>query len=138
MTKKKEGPHLPMGRPSKYQPEYCEMLIKHMSEGLSFESFGGVVNCHDDTLRNWCELFPEFLDARKRGLQANKIFWERVGVDGAMGKIPGFNATSWIFNMKNRFKWTDRLESNTNHSGKIDIPAVTFVVESSDDDKKES
>ena len=128
---------MPMGRPSKYQPEYCEMLIKHMSEGLSFESFGGVVNCHDDTLRNWCELFPDFLDARKRGLQANKIFWERVGVDGAMGKIPGFNATSWIFNMKNRFKWTDRLESNTNHSGKIDIPAVTFVVESSDDDKKE-
>ena len=29
----------PVGRPTKYKPEYCEMLIEHMSEGLSFESF---------------------------------------------------------------------------------------------------
>jgi hypothetical protein len=24
-----------MGRPSDYKPEYCEMLIEHMSKGLS-------------------------------------------------------------------------------------------------------
>lgn len=99
-------------RPTKFEDEYCDMLIEHMSKGLSFESFAGVVDVCKQTLYNWKNDHPEFLDAVNRGTEKSRLFWERLGIAGAAGKREGFNATSYIFNMKNRFpnEWRDRHE----------------------------
>lgn len=96
------------GKPKKYKPEYCEMLIKHMEEGLGFESFGGIVNVDRLTLYRWKESYKEFEEAYNNGWTKCFIFWERVGRSGALGKIKGFNVVAWIFNMKNRFGWRDK------------------------------
>ena len=100
------------GRPTTYKPEYCERLIEHMSEGLSFESFCGVVECAKDTLYNWARANPEFARAKEIAFEKCRLFWERVGISGATGANKDFNATSWIFNMKNRFydEWRDKQE----------------------------
>jgi transposase len=98
-----------VGRPSKYKPEYCEALIKHMSEGLSFETFGAVIGTCRDTVFRWVHEFPEFSDAKKMGDDICQLWWERMGISGLWGSKDGsFNAAVYIFNMKNRFKWTDR------------------------------
>jgi transposase len=114
------------GRPTKFKPEYCNMLIKHMSEGLSFKSFAGLVNVNLDTLYNWEQLFPEFSESKEIGLQKARYFWEVVGRQGAVGKIKGFNAASYCFNMKNRFKWSDRApeddSSTTIQTVRIELP----------------
>lgn len=94
------------GRPTEYKPEYCELLIEHMKRGLSFESFGAVVDCSEQTLYNWREEHPQFFESYKRGVSFSRNFWEELGLVGTTeGK--NFNATTWIFNMKNRFKWRD-------------------------------
>lgn len=95
------------GRPSKYRKEYCELLVSHMEGGLSFESFAAEVGVIPDTLYEWVKKHPEFSDAKKRGWALSQLFWEKIGIAGATGRIRGFNAASWIFNMKNRFKWRD-------------------------------
>lgn len=97
-----------MARPSKYKPEYCEQLIEHMREGLSFESFSAVIGVNRDSLYEWTNKHQEFSDAKKVGLDHNLLFWEKVGRNGALGKIPNFNPTTWIFNMKNRHLWKDK------------------------------
>lgn len=99
---------MPGGRPTDYDPKYCDMLIDHMSEGLSFESFGGVVGCCKETLYSWMRENPAFLDARKQGNEASRLLWEKIGIDGTVGKIKNFNAASYIFNKKNRFGWRDQ------------------------------
>jgi hypothetical protein len=99
-----------MGRPSKYKKEYCDKLIDHMKQGLSFESFAGVVGTCKQTIYTWTENHAEFLDAKKRGSALSQLTWEKMGIAGAAGKIAGFNATSWIFNMKNRCDWRDKKE----------------------------
>ena len=104
------------GRPTKFRPQYCDMLIVHMSEGLSFEAFAGLVNVNLDTLYNWESLFPEFSDAKKIGVQKSRLFWETVGRQGAVGRIKNFNAASYCFNMKNRFQWSDRYVDNDNRT----------------------
>ena len=115
------------GRPTKYKPIYGDMLVDHMAQGYSFESFAGVIGTHDDTLRNWAAKHEEFFVARKDGYAKNRIFWERMGVAGMTGHIDGFNSSVWIFNMKNRFKWADRIESEQNISGNVSIvPTVVF------------
>ena len=104
-----------VGRPSVYKPEYCQMLIDHMASGLSFESFAGLIGVCRATVYNF-EKHPEFLDAKKIAFERNRLFWEKVGVEGMFmgGKDNPFNATVWVFNMKNRFNWSDKKETSHN------------------------
>lgn len=105
-----------LGRASKYKEEYCDLLIEHMKKGLSFDSFAGIVKVNLDTLYEWGKVHKEFSEAKKLAFEENRIYWEEIGIAGMVGKIPGFNATIWIFNMKNRFKWRDNhhIEQNSN------------------------
>lgn len=96
------------GRPSKYRDTYCDLLIAHMSQGLSFESFASTAQVNRDTLYSWCQHHADFSDAKKRGEAVSLLFWERLGIDASQGRLPGFSAAAWIFNMKNRFGWRDK------------------------------
>jgi hypothetical protein len=109
MPKKKH----PGGRPPKpYYQEYCDLLIQHMEKGYSFESFGAHVSCCAKTLYNWCDQHPEFLQAKKEGELKARQKWEEMGMEGMNGLIPGFNATVWLFSMKNKFGYVDRIDAN--------------------------
>jgi hypothetical protein len=99
-----------MARPTKYKKEYCELLIEHMDTGGSFESFAADLNVCRQTLYDWTEAHPEFLDTKKRAEAKALRYFERLGDDMMKGLIEKGNSTVWIFNMKNRFKWTDRHE----------------------------
>lgn len=112
-------PENPIGRPSKYKPEYCQLLIEHMSTGLSFESFAAVIKVNRDTLYAWEKDYPEFSDAKKEAFEQNLLFWEKHGIDGLYNTTEydekgkptsskSINSTVWIFNMKNRHKWGDK------------------------------
>jgi len=109
-TKKKSN----AGRPTKYKPEYCDRLIEWMSKGMSFETFGHEVGVVKDTLYGWVREYPEFSDAKKRAFLAAQVFWEKMAIDHMVSPNGEdgftFNTSSWIFNMKNRFKWRDRVE----------------------------
>jgi len=95
---------MPGGRPSKYKSEYCEMLILHMSQGLSFDSFGGVVNVSRETLYEWTRVHKEFSDTKKIAWTGYLLWWEKKGNEGMSGKIKNFSAPTWIYNMKCRFR----------------------------------
>lgn len=108
------------GRPCLYKPEYCDLLLIHFADGLSFEAFGGVVDVAKQTLYNWVKEYPEFADAKARGESKSRLYWEKLGRDGlhnetikdddGMTVTRSINATLWIFNMKNRFGWRDKTE----------------------------
>lgn len=108
---------MPAGRPSSYRPEYCKQLIEHMSEGYSFESFAGKIGTTFKTMYMWAENYPDFQQAKDEGFAKNRVFWEKVGIDGATGRVQNFNAVSWVFNMKNRFNWRDNRDTVVEVSG---------------------
>jgi hypothetical protein len=99
------------------------MLYEHMKEGLSFQSFGGVVGVSIETLYTWEEKYTEFLDAKKRGKASCLLWWEKLGRAGTAGRISNFNTASWIFNMKNRFEWRDKkdIDLKANMQGNVVI-----------------
>lgn len=111
------------GRPTDYKPEYCQMLIEHMEEGYSYESFGGVIGVAEKTLYNWEKHHPEFLHSKEIGVQKSLIWWERVGRKGMMNDIPFFNDRIWRLNMINRFrsKWSDGTKNENNDKVKKEI-----------------
>ncbi|WP_150524017.1 hypothetical protein [Roseibium sediminis] len=87
----------------------CKAFCDHISHGFSIESFP---DASRKTIRYYAEQYPEDFppekleEAARRGL----LFWEKLGQQGAQGKIDGFNSASWIFNMKNRAGWRDRTD----------------------------
>lgn len=113
------------GQPTKYDPKYCQLLIEHMSSGLSFESFGAVAKTDRRTLYNWQEAHEEFFHAHKEGELQRLKFYEQLGAAGASGNLPGFSASAWIFTMKNVAKWTDRQDVT---SGDAPLPVTPATV----------
>jgi hypothetical protein len=98
------------GRPSKYDPGFCDVLIQHMEEGLSYESFAGRLSVNIDTLYEWEKVHPEFSEAKKIARAKQLLANERTLHMMAKGKIRDANVTAQIFILKNCHKWADRQE----------------------------
>lgn len=108
-----------MARPSIYKEEYCKLLIEHMSEGLSYETFAAKIGTCRQTLYEWEKVHPEFLDTKKRAQEISQLWWEMAGVNGLYTIVEHgeggektiiekkINSAMWIFNMKARFRWQD-------------------------------
>ena len=124
MTKKKKPEDkLNAGRPSSYDPVFCSRVIELMQEGASKAEVCLELNCSFQSFLTWQDKHPEFLESVKRGLHLSKGKWEQMGRKAAFGNVENFNATAWIFNMKNRFgrmddfseKWSDKQEIDHTH-----------------------
>ena len=98
---------MPAGRPTKYKKAFCKELIKHMKQGLSYETFPAVIGVSTQTLYDWEKRHPEYLEAKRTAWVEYQLFWEKMGVHGTAGKLKGFNSTSYIYNVKCRFRKSD-------------------------------
>lgn len=108
----------PGGRPSKYKPEYCDRLIAHMTKGLSFESFAGLVEVNQDTVHEWVKRHVEFSEAKKLGQSALRLWWERTGQEGLFNVMTRdgeggnstvtINSTMYVWMTKNMLGWRDK------------------------------
>jgi hypothetical protein len=97
------------GRPTDYNKKYCNQIIRWMGQGNSITGFAGKIGVSKDTIYEWIKVHPEFSDSIKKGRAKTVKFLEQVGTLGMMGKIPNFNAAAWIFTMKNKLGWADKL-----------------------------
>jgi transposase len=102
----------PFGRPTKYEPEFCEEVVDFMAKGYSKEAVAGHLQIDSDTLKEWNKKYPDFSTALKQGVELSRKFWEATAINHITHTAKGtqLNSTAWIFNMKNRFNWTDKKE----------------------------
>jgi hypothetical protein len=83
--------------------------LEHLSEGLTFLSFAGVVKCNKDSLYEWEKKHPEFSAAKKVGTMISYLYWDKLNKNLCSGKnMEGVVPSIFIFNMKNRFQWRDK------------------------------
>lgn len=101
----------PVGPPTKYRKEYCEMVIEHMAQGFPFESFAGIVGVTKKTLYNWQDEHPEFEEAHQIGLAKNLLYLSKQGKEGLWNTqgegARNLNFNTWRFMMKNMHQWRD-------------------------------
>ena len=117
---------MPAGRPTKYDPAMCAIVIAAGEDGETLAGMAEACDVDRETINNWMDAHPEFSRAVKRGLQRAQVWWERQGKIGTFGGVKDFNATSYIFQMKNRFRadWNDTVKTDHTSSDGTMTPHV--------------
>lgn len=90
------------GRPSVYDPAMCEKVIELGKQGKSVTQIACALDVVKQTLHNWMDQHPEFLDAMTRARAFSQSWWEEMGQAGLT--TPGFNASLWAKNVSCRFR----------------------------------
>lgn len=92
-----------MGRPSKYDPKFCQKLIDLCKEGYSRRALCAELEISADTFYRWIKENQDFSDAYKIAEECAADFYEKTMLKGAKGGIKGFNVMALTFLMKNRY-----------------------------------
>lgn len=116
------------------------MLVAHMAEGRSFESFSAVIYKHTKgavraprrSLYDWVHKHEEFRQAKELGEALSFEWWENLGRDNMTEKF--FNTSVYIFNLKNRFGWRDKVELSGDQNAPIKVEAKVDIQKATDDE----
>ena len=88
----------------------CKSYCDHIRAGYSKDSWP---DADFETVERYKRDFPEDFcpEMISRAERESRLFWEKIGVSGTVGKIKGFNAKSWEFNMQNRLGWSNKTDN---------------------------
>jgi hypothetical protein len=106
---------MPGGRPTLYDPAYCEEARTFLKDGYSTAALAGKLGVAVSTVSLWIETHPEFSEAVKVGRAGAVHWWEERARHLAM--TGEGNATAVVFGLKNRAaaEWKDM--SYSKHGG---------------------
>jgi hypothetical protein len=114
------------GRPTKYDPSFCDEIVAFCKDGASISSFAASIDVARTTITEWASVHPEFSLAVKRAKAAVAAWYDRtarkIAVEG------GGNATICIFGLKNFDEEDFKDKVETQHSGSVEFKGVSWNV----------
>lgn len=119
-----------IGRPSLYDPAYCEGVIAFMNDGASLTAFAAEIGVARSTINEWMGAHPEFSEACARAKAKCAAWWEKQGRSIAqVGGGPGA-ATIVMFGMKNMGAedWKDASQIDHRSADGSMSPSPTKIV----------
>ncbi len=144
----------PVGRPSKYRPEYAKQAAKLCALGATDAQLADFFDVAVSTVQLWKVQHPEFSDSirvpkaeaddrveqslyrRALGYEHDEVDIRTVSVGQGMSEIVQTpirkhyppDTTAAMFWLKNRRsdKWRDKVEADLNHSGAITVNIKQF------------
>jgi hypothetical protein len=104
-------PKRPVGRPSKYKPEYCERVIAMAKEGKGWANYAAEFEVDRASLYDWAASHEDFSTALMRAKVLEQQWWEDQARENL--KSREFNANLWIKSAQARFRddYTERKET---------------------------
>lgn len=123
------------GRPSEYDPSYCDAVIDLGREGKSKAQMAAAFDVSRQTIDNWAAAHPAFLEALNRAMAHCQAWWEDQGQTGLLTQ--GFNAAVWKKSVEARFRddYTEKREIDHKSSdGSMTPSRVELVALTSHDD----
>jgi hypothetical protein len=100
-------------------------LLTHLRAGYSFDCFPELSDKQClELLKSYPEEWVEadFIEALRDG----KLGWESIGRRQAEGTCVG-NSRSWVYNMINRFDWTDKTKLETTGTQAVNVNIVSYT-----------
>jgi transposase len=124
----------PVGRPTLYDPKYCEEVVALGKIGKSVEAIGAILGVGTKTLYNWRDQHEEFLHALDMAKEFELQWWEDIAQTHMVENKESdrLNATIWSRSMAARFPKKYREQVKQEITGADGAPLlagiqVTFV-----------
>lgn len=97
-------PRAKSGPVCKYHPDMANTLLAIAAEGGHISEMMVALNIRSkETFYRWQNDYPEFKEAYEFSKIISQAYHEKLGREGASGKIPNFNATAYALIMNNKF-----------------------------------
>lgn len=116
-----------IGRPKKQLKDlpgnWKKIVLDEMKEGASIDEITTLLGISYDVYYRLLKEEEDFTETIKRGKQLSKAWWMRQGRLNLFTDPKSFSFTGWYMNMKNRFGWTDKQETNVN----INVPTSIMI-----------
>jgi len=108
-----------IGRPTTYNPSYCDKVIALSKLGYSTYQVSAEINVPRWTMMQWGEQEAAFAEALARAKELERGWWERRGQQGLEDR--NFNAHLWIRTMQARFRqdYSEKVELTGADGGPI-------------------
>lgn len=130
----------PVGRPSKYKPEFCEQILELGRQGKSIAQMAAAFDVDKASIYDWAAAHEEFSTALARAKTYSQTWWE----DKAQQNLGtrDFNAQLWLKSVASRFRddYTEKqvTEVSGPDGGAIKTETVTKIdTRGLDDDQRE-
>ena len=119
----------PVGRPSLYDPAYCEQVIELGKIGKSTEAIGAILGVGTKTLYNWRDENPEFLRALELAKEFELHWWEDIAQTHMIENRESdkINASIWSRSMAARFPKKYRESTKTEITGADGTPLISGI-----------
>ena len=119
----------PVGRPSLYDPKYCEEVIALGKIGKSVEAIGAILGVGTKTLYNWRDQHEEFLHALDMAKEFELQWWEDIAQTHMIENKESdkINATIWSRSMAARFPKKYREQVKQEITGADGAPLLTGI-----------
>lgn len=102
-----EKPKHAGGRPTKYDPAYCDKLVEFGAQGFSMGAFAGSIGTCKQTVENWKVEHPEFLVAASRARAARLMKWEKIALANAQEGGGAASMTQFALKNIDKDEWQD-------------------------------
>lgn len=113
-----------VGRPSKYDPAFCDDIVAFCQDGSSISSYAASLGVSRSTITEWASVDPEFSLAVKAAKTAVAAWYDKAARNTAVNG--GGNATLCIFGLKNFDEEDFRDKQDIEHSGNLTVQIVRF------------
>jgi transposase len=119
----------PVGRPSLYDPKYCEEVIALGRIGKSVEAIGAILGVGTKTLYNWRDEHPDFLHALELAKEFELQWWEDIAQTHMIENKESdkINASIWSRSMAARFPKKYRESTKTEITGADGAPLISGI-----------
>lgn len=119
----------PRGRPSLYDPKYCEEVVALGRIGKSIEQIAANLNVSLRVLYDWRDKYPDFLHALEDAKTYEQAWWEEQAAAYMVENKESdrLNATLWSRSMAARFPKKYRESTKTEITGADGAPLLSGI-----------
>jgi len=119
----------PVGRPTSYDPSFCERVIELGRIGKSIEQIAANLGFSTRVLFDWRDKHPDFLHALEYAKELELDWWENIAQSMMVENKDSdkLNSSIWSRSMAARFPKKYRESTKTEITGADGAPLITGI-----------